>query len=163
MAVRVVSSNPRRALFREWLRDVDVVLGRESRWHPAGVFAGVLDCWRRVLVEPRVLCSWYREGGYEEFRVDARDPVWAYVSRCLGHRLDRRLVLGNPRAAVMCAWAFYEGRWRDCEGVLGGDHVACYLYAGVCGGLPRALHSRMVMEGMVGKSEALCRYLRDFG
>lgn len=63
----------------------------------------------------------------------------------------------------MCAWAFFDGRWVDCEGVLGGDHVACYLYAGVRGGLPRALHSRLVMEGMVGKTPALCRYLRDFG
>lgn len=164
MAVPVYSSNPRAVLFRDWLRDLDVVLGRESRWYPAGVFAGVLDSWGRVLVSPRVLCSWYREGGHGEIRVDARDPVWSYVSRCLGHRLDRRMVFGHPRLAVMCAWAFFGGRWEACEGVLGGDHVACYLYAGVLGGrLPRVLHSRMVMEGMVGKSEALCRYLRDFG
>ena len=156
MAVPVSSSNPRRSLFRGWLRDLGVVM-------VGGSFGAILESWPRVLVDSRSLASWYREGGYEELRVDARDPVWSYVARCLGHRLDRRVVLGHPRVAVMCAWAFHEGRWADCEGVLGGDRVACYLYAGVRGGLPDCLHSRLVMEGMVGKDEVLVRYLRDFG
>ena len=160
MAAPVSSSNPRAVLFREWMRDMDIVLGRE--WHPSG-FPGILDSWRRVLVEPRVLCSWYRDGGHAEIRVCRGDPVWSYFARCLGHRLDRRSVLGSPRVSVLCAWAFYGGSWVDCEGVLGGDWVACYLYAGVRGGLPDCLHNRLVMEGMVGKDEALVRYLRDFG
>lgn len=163
MGAQISSSNPRRALFRDWVRDLDVVLGRFSRWHPEGCFEAILEAWRRVLVEPRVLFSWYRGGGHEELRVDSGDPVWAYVARCGGQWLDRRVVLGNPRVAVMCAWAFHGGRWRDCEGVLGDDRVACYLYAGLGGGLPRVLHTRLVMEGMVGKDEALVRYLRDFG
>lgn len=160
MAVQVSSSNPRRALFREWLRDMDVVLGRDVRWYPRGAFEAVLESWRRVLVEPRVLAGWYRDGGHEEIRVCAGDPVWAYVARCMGHHLDRPVVLGSPRVAVLCAWAFHEGRWAGCEGVLGVDPVACYLYAGVRGGLPRALHNRMVLDG---GGEVLVRYLRDFG
>lgn len=161
MAVPVYSSNPRAVLFRDWLRDLDVVMGRDSCWY--GGFSRVLDSWRRVLVSPGVLCSWYREGGPEHLGVRSGDPVWAYVARCLGHRLDRRAVLGSPRVAVLCAWAFHEGRWGDCEGVLGGDRVACYLYALVRGGLPEGLHNRLVMEGMVDKEEVLVRYLRDFG
>lgn len=161
MAVPISSSNPRVVLLREWMRDMDIVLGRDSvgLWS----FERVLECWGRVLVPPRVLSGWYRDGGSELVRVCSGDPVWSYLARCLGHRLDRRVVLGCPRVAVMCAWAFFDGSWVDCEGVLGGDRVACYLYAGVRGGLPRALHSRMVMEGMVGKDEVLVRYLRDFG
>jgi len=161
MAVRVSSSNPRAALFLDWMRDMDVVLGRDSvgSWS----LECILECWRRVLVSPRVLAGWYRDGGSSHMRVCAGDPVWSYVARCLGHRLDRRAVLSCPRAAVLCAWAFHDGRWVDCEGVLGGDRVACYLYALVRGGLPDCLHSRLVMEGMVGKDEVLVRYFRDFG
>lgn len=162
MSSEISSRDSFRMLFRGWMRDMDVVLGRVSQWHPSGGFESILGAWRRVLVEPRVLVSWYRMGGHSEIRVCAGDPVWAYFSRCMGHHLDRAVVLGCPRVSVLCAWAFHDGRWRDCEGVLGGDHVACYLYAGVRGGLPRVLHSRLVMEGMVGKSVALCRYLMDF-
>lgn len=161
MAVQISSRNPRAAFFRYWMRDMDVVLGRETAGSWA--FEYLLECWRNVLVSPRVLAGWYRDGGSGEIRVCAGDPVWSYVARCLGHRLDRRAVLGCPRAAVLCAWAFHDGRWADCEGVLGGDRVACYLYAGVRGGLPDSLHNRLVMEGMVGKDEVLVRYFRDFG
>lgn len=157
-----ISSSDSRLCFRDWVRDMEVVLGRVSRWHPHGPLDAVLEAWGRVLVEPRALLFWYRNGGHDEIRVCDGDPVWAYFARCMGQHLDRRVVLGSPRVAVLCAWAFHDGRWRECEGVLGGDHVACYLYAGVRGGLPRALHSRLVMEGMVGKTEALVRYLRDF-
>lgn len=158
MASEIISRDPRRVLFREWLRDVDVVLGRDQAWYPGGVFGGVLEAWRRVLVEPRELCSWYRSGGHEEIRPRGGDPVWAYVARCMGHRLDRRAVLGCPRVAVLCAWAFYDGRWLDCEVAVFGDRVACYLYAGVRGGLPRALHNQLVLEG----GEVAGRYLMDF-
>jgi hypothetical protein len=157
MAVQISSRNPRAVLFRDWMRDMDVVLGLD----PVGSWS--FECWRRVLVSPRVLAVWYRDGGSGEIRVCARNPVWSYIARCLGHCLDRRAVLGCPRVAVLCAWAFHDGRWVDCEGVLGGDRVACYLYAGVRGGLPDCLHNRLVMEGMLGKDEALERYFGDYG
>jgi hypothetical protein len=41
--------------------------------------------------------------------------------------------------------------------------VACYLYAGVRGGLPDHLHNRLVMEGMMEKDEVLVRYFQEFG
>jgi hypothetical protein len=163
MAVQISSRNPSEMLFRNWMLDMNIVLGRQVSWNPLGELEALLEAWRRALVSPRVLAGWYRDGGASQIRVCAGDPVWSYVARCLGHRLDRRSVLGCPRVAVLCAWAFHDGRWRDCEGVLGGDRVACYLYAGVRGGLPDSLHNRLVMEGMVGKDEALVRYFRDFG
>lgn len=160
MAVQISSSkSPGYVLLRDWLVDLDVVLGRGFRWHPVGEFESVCESWGRLLVSSCVLRGWYRGGGHELLRARSGDPVWAYMARCLGHRLDRRAVLGSPRVAVLCAWAFFDGSWLDCEGVLGGDHVACYLYSGVRGGLPRALHNRLVLEG---GGEVLVRYLRDF-
>ena len=163
MAVSISSSNPRAALFRDWVREMGIFLGLETRWHPLGGLESILDAWRRVMVNPRDLVCWYRDGGFEHLGVGSGDPLWAYVARCLGHRLDRRVVLGCPRVAVMCACSFYGGRWDDCEVVLGDDWVACYLYAVVRGGLSDCLRNRLVMEGMVRKDEALVRCLRDFG
>lgn len=163
MGVMVSSSNPRRVLLRDWVRDMDVVLGREKRWYPGpgSAFEAFLDSWARVLVESRVLAGWYRGGGHSEVRVCVGDPVWSFVSRCLGHRLDRRVVLGCPRVGVLCAWAFFGGRWVDLEGVLLGDPVACYLYRGVSGGLPSHLHNWMVMDSSVDPY-IVGRYIRDF-
>jgi hypothetical protein len=153
------SRNPRAVLFRDWLRDLDIVLGRNFAWHPLGELEAILECWGRVLVDPRVLSGWYREGGSRFLSVKSDDLVWSYVARCLGHRLNRRVVLSNPRMSVLCWWS----GWLDCGGVLGSDYVAHYLYAVVRGGLPDHLHSRLVLEGMVCKDQALVRYLRDFG
>lgn len=142
---------------------MNLLLGGRSFLRESTAFDCVLSGWRDVRVPSYRLVSWWRGGGYAEIEQRADDPVWAYFARCMGHRLDKRVVLGSPRVAVLCAWAFFDGRWRDCEEVLGGDHVACYLYADLLGGrLPWRLHNRLVMEGMVGKSVALCRYLRDF-
>lgn len=164
MGVPVSSRNDlSRHLFRLWLRDMDVLVGRVVFGSESWEFGEVVRAWSGVLVPSYRLVSWYRDGGYEDLKSCAEDPVWAYFARCMGHRLNRRVVLGSPRVSALCAWAFFDGRWRECEGVLGGDPVACYLYAGLLGGrLPRVLHSRMVMEGMVGKSVALCRYLQDY-
>lgn len=148
---------------RAWRRALDSFLGRTGvGWGEEVQFSIFKSSWDSVRVPSYELVSWYRGGGVVEESVG--DPVWAYFSRCLGHHLDRRVIFSHPRLAVLCAWAFFDGRWRDCEEYLGVDHVACYFYADLLGGrLPWRLHNRLVMEGMVGKSVALCRYLRDFG
>jgi hypothetical protein len=108
----------------------------------------------------RWVSHWYRLVGHE---FDYEPVVRAYVMRCLGHRLDRGLVFGFPRLLPVCALVFFGGRWRDCEGVVSGDHGACYLYARVLGGrLPVVMHNRMVMESYLGESYFIRRYLSDF-
>lgn len=145
-------------LFGEFVRGLEALCLR--RQDDEAGFSSMGWAWRAARVESRVLAGWYR-------RLPGRDRmspvVEAWLSRCMGHRLDRRLVLCFPRVAVLCAGVFYGGRWGDCEGVLGDDWGACYLYAGVLGGrLPSALHNRVVLEGGMVDSYMVRRYIRDF-
>lgn len=159
MGSSVVSrKDPAEGLFRE------LVWGLESLSFRLEDGAGGFDlmdlAWKRAFHPSYLVSGWYRRAG----GLVRMDPVvWAFVSRCLGHRLDRRLVLGFPRVAVLCAAVFQGGRWRECEGVLGGDRGACYLYARVLGGrLPLALHNRLVLESGLVDSYFIRRYIRDF-
>lgn len=141
MAVPVSSRSPELACFRGWLESVLALSGGfgSSPWELDRLFRAWGWAWEDSLK----VCRWYRGSGF-------RDPlcplVGAVVARCLGHRLDRRVVLGCPRVSALCAGMFY-GRWREAEGVISGDSSACCLYARVVGVLPGRMHNRMVLEG----------------
>lgn len=110
-------------------------------------------------VRPYVVSSWYR-GSLVPSR-DLTPVVWAVVARCMGHRLDRGLVFRFPRVAALCTGLFFRGRWKECEGVVGGDVVACYFYARALGGrLPDHLHNRVILE--YSGTLVARRYLSDF-
>lgn len=124
-------------------------------------FSSLVSAFRDVSSERAWgVAGWYRAGGHE-FR---HEPVeFAYVARCMGHRLDRGLVRRFPRLLPACALVFEGGRWPWCESVVSGDHGACYLYACVLGGrLPVVMHNRLVMESYLGDSYFVRRYLLDF-
>lgn len=148
---------PERSLFRGFLESLEVLAGGCSKDDERG-FARVLGAWDSLLLDGLgPVVRWYRAAGHEF----GLDPVArAYVGRCMGHRLDRGVVFRHPCVAALCAGMFYGGRWRECEGVVSGDHAACYLYARVLGGrLPVAMHNRLVLEGGV----VVRRYLSEFG
>lgn len=145
---------PERSLFMGMLRSLEV-LGAGSKDGEGGLVA----CWDSLLLDGLgPVVRWYRAVGHEF----SLDPLArAYVHRCMGHRLDRGVVFRHPCVAALCAVMFHGGRWRDCEGVVSGDHAACYLYArGLGGRLPMAMHNRLVLEG--GSCFAR-RYLSEFG
>lgn len=159
MGSPVVSrKDPAEYLFGELVRGVEALslLLEDGE----GGFEVMLGSWDRAFHPSYLVSGWYRRAGG---LVRMEPVVWAFVSRCLGHRLDRRLVLRFPRVAVLCAAVFQGGRWRECEGVLGGDRGACYLYARVLGGrLPSSLHNRLVLESGLVDSYFIRRYIRDF-
>lgn len=109
--------------------------------------------------QPYVVASWYR--GSSVLSRNLSPVVWAVVARCLGHRLDRRLVCRFPRVAALCSSLFFKGRWREAEDSIGGDVVACYFYASALGGrLPDHLHNRLILEW--SGEFAARRYLEEF-
>ena len=161
MAVGVSSRfGSERLLLGGFVSDFGLLVVGCSKDDEAG-FSRLLCAWERLRgwgLGPVV--RWYRAVGHE---FDLEPVVLSYVHRCMGHRLDRRLVLRHPCVAALCAGVFEGGRWLECEGVVSGDHAASYLYAGGLGGrLPASMHNRMVLEGHLGGSLFLRRYLSDF-
>jgi len=152
---------PERSLFRGFVVDFGVLVMGCSKDDEAG-FSRLLESWEWLRgwgLGPVV--RWYRAVGHE---FDLEPVVSSYVHRCMGHRLDRRLVLRHACVAALCAGVFEGGRWLECEGVVSGDHAASYLYARVLGGrLPPAMHNRLVLEGHLGGSCVLRRYISEFG
>jgi len=118
-----------------------------------------IGAWRDARVQPYVVARWYRRSCVLSRDLDP--VVWCVLARCLGHRLDRGLVLRFPRVAALCSALFFKGRWREGEDSIGGDVVACYFYALALGGrLPDHLHNRLILE--YSGSYAARRYLEDF-
>jgi hypothetical protein len=156
-----VSSRKRPELncYRVFLDSLGVLTWRGgSSKDPSDEFSALVYAFGVLSREPPGCVSgWYRAGGHEF----AHEPVeWAYVARCMGHRLDRGLVRRFPRLLPVCALVFEGGRWPWCESVVSGDHGACYLYACALGGrLPVPMHNRLLLEG---GSEFARRYISDF-
>lgn len=126
--------------FRRWVGGVrGLVPGDDVFW------SQVLYCWDNALESPWRVRDWYRGSGFG----DGLEPaVWCVLGPCLGHHLNRGLLLRFPRLAALYAGMFVGERWRPGEDSIGCDGVACCLYARVLGGrLPDALHNRMVLEG----------------
>lgn len=160
MGVRVSSRNEEDyRSFRLWSEGV-VGLSISESFDGPWCMDRVLRSWRCSEVQSRWVVSWYRGMGCS---VPIEPVVGAVLWRCMGHRLNRGLVLGFPRVAALCARLFWYGRWREAEGCLGGDPVACYLYALVLEDrLPDHLHNRMVLEHGSGMGWVVGRYLSEF-
>jgi len=151
MGVRVSSSkSDERVLFEHFVRRMDVLCDDSVGLN------GVVEAFDGARERSYTVRRWYRGGGWG---VQMKPAVAAYVNRCLGHRLDRVLLMRFPRLLPLCALVFHEGRWREAEEVVGGDHIACYLYARALGGvLPPPMHNRLVLEG----GSVAVRYVADF-
>ena len=144
--------------FRNWVGGVRV-LSSDLSGSNDRVFEQYLEFWDWSCYDPQTVCGWYRSSGLG----DEWEPVVrAVLYRCLGHRLDRHLVLGFPRVAALCSGMFFRDRWLEGEDSIGGDPVACYLYGKRLGGrLPSHLLNRLVLEH--GSSYAARRWFLDFG
>jgi hypothetical protein len=87
-----------------------------------------------------------------------------YVRRCLGHRVNLRGFLANPRLCVLVARRIVGGRWREAEECISSDSLASYLYSKhvVNGILPSEMHSRMVLRTFSGLDFASRAYFEGF-
>jgi hypothetical protein len=145
--------------FRHWVSGVRV-LSSDLIGSDDWVFVQYLESWQWSCYDPQTVCGWYRSSGLGDEIFS--EVVRAVLHRCLGHRLDRRLVLGFPRVAALCSGMFFRDRWLEGEDSIGRDPVACYLYGKSLGGrLPSHLLNRLVLEH--GSSYGARRWFLDFG
>lgn len=150
---------PELSCFRLFVESLGVLswMGCTSK-DPLVEFSSVVSAFGVVSRErPSTVASWFRASGGE---LALERVEWAYVARCMGHRLERGVLRRFPRLLPVCALVFEGGRWPWCEDVVVGDHGACYLYACALGGrLPVPMHNRLLLEG---GSEFARRYISDF-
>ena len=151
-------------LFNEYLNDLKFIASNnpiKSEWD--------LEALKTKLTSTDIPLYMFRDlfrNGYKDQELDfskKSDPFITYFSRCLGHKINEKVLLKSPRLSVLYSLCILKDRWRMAEDAIAADDAAAYLYSKyvICGRLPEKMHSEIVLKTFLRQSFVAQIYLRE--
>jgi len=111
-----------------------------------------------------VVKNWFRRGykGNLDFS-NVSDGRVAYLSRCLGHKINEKVFFKYPKLCVLYSLCILKDRWREAESIISLDDGASYLYSKyvICGILPEKMHTEIVLRTFLSTSFLIRKYFEN--